>query len=641
MNEMTRRRFDELKSGGLLPSPRGVALAVLEVTGRPDASLHEITRLVQVDPAMAGRILRYANVASGGGLRHIASLGQAITFLGLFRIRLIALGFSLIDEYRNGVCSAFDYTGYWTSSLAAGIAAQKLAPLAQSPPDESFTCGLLAAIGRLALATAFPDRYAAMLQHGLSGAPLRNEEIAQFGIDHTQLSAEMLDGWGLPEIFTNAVRDHEHPAQASSIPGTRAHALCTSLHFATRIGQLLNLDDAHRWEQIPSLFNAAAQLGMEEADVPALVESVAADWQGWAQELKPPTHHYSDLRELLAAPPTELRDSEKLTLGIAPLRIALIVSEPERRRALAHILRNMGLRVDQLAEQADAQSLLHDDPPDVAIIDAGGSDSNAVAQLRELRAAAGNALHIIALIPADAEPLVTQLMLNGASDYLLYDFTGAALIARLSNAQHLVSLQGAVRAERELAVSSSGEWARTNRRLLHEALTDPLTQLPNRRYGLDRFAQEWDMASRSNLPIACLMLDIDHFKRVNDERGHGIGDVVLHQVATVIERGCRRSDITFRYGGEEFCVICPATGLAEAIQLGKRILTAVSEDRYGLRDDMFPITVSIGAAVRRPAMTEPAQLIEAADRALSAAKKGGRNRVCSARGDKPGKPRPQ
>ena len=629
MDEMSRRRFEELKAGGALPSPRGVALAVLDVSGRPNASAQDITRVVQVDPAMAGRILRYANGAHGGGLRHIVSLSQAITFLGLFRVRQIALGFSLIDEYRSGACSAFDYAGYWTSALATGIAARKLAHLAQSPPDESFSCGLLAGIGRLAFATAFPDKYAVILRQGLSGTSLADEERAQFGVDHAQLSAEMLESWGLPEIFTRAVRDHENPAETPSAPGTRAHALCASLHFAMRIGQLLNLDDMHRWEQVPSLFNAGALLGMGEEEVPSLVEAVVADWQGWAKELKLPTRSYSDLRELLAAPPSGTQEGEESALGMAPLRVMLLAQDQERHQSLARVLNAMGLRVDRVRDLADARHTLHDNPPDVAIMDTETSDSNAIARLRELRKVAGTAVHIIALIPAAAEARVALLIRAGAADYLLYDGTEAALIARLSNAQRLVSLQGVVRAEREMAVSSSAEWARANRRLLHVALTDPLTQLPNRRYGLDQFAQEWDIASSNDLPIACLMLDIDHFKRVNDQRGHSVGDLVLRQVATVIERCCRRSDIVFRYGGEEFCGICPGTAVAEAIQLGERIATAVRDERYGSPDDLFEVTLSIGVAVREHGMAESNELMEMADRALYAAKEGGRNRVLS------------
>lgn len=628
MNESTRRCFEDLKSGGRLPSPQGVVLSILDATHRESASVHQIVRLVKLDPAISGRILRYANAANGGSNRHIVSVDRAVTFLGLFRIRQIALAFSLIDQYRSGACSAFDYQGYWTSSLAAGIAAQKLATLAQCPPDESFTCGLLAEVGRLALATAFPEDYSAILQQGHSERDLMSAEMAGFGIDHAQLSAEMLDSWGLPEIFVNAVRHHAQPEESPFSPGTRTHALCSALHFAIQLGQLLNLDETDRWKQVPLLFHSAAQLGMEESDVPPLVESVVADWQAWANDLRLPTKEYSDFRELLKAPPAA-RVSAGALSSDGPLAVAILVRDPEQRQTLSEQLSAMGVQVGPVGAPESIPGLFGRSPPDVAIVDTGDSRSEAVALLSGLRAMAGSALQIIVLIPPSMEPEVAQLMLAGASDYLLYGFTEAALVARLSTAQRVVSLQAVVRAERELAVSSSGAWARSNRRLLHDALTDPLTQLPNRRYGLDRFDQEWSVAVSNALPIACLMLDIDHFKRVNDERGHDVGDIVLTQVATIIERNCRRSDVVFRYGGEEFCVICPATGEVEAIQLGQRIADAVRVNKFGPRDKLFQITLSVGVALKTKRMTTPNDLIGEADQALYSAKNSGRDRVVS------------
>ncbi len=222
---------------------------------------------------------------------------------------------------------------------------------------------------------------------------------------------------------------------------------------------------------------------------------------------------------------------------------------------------------------------------------------------------------------------IAKLILAGASDYLLYDAAPAALLARMANAQRQISLQNSVKAERELAVSASGDWGRANRRLIHDALTDVLTQLPNRRHGMDRFAQEWSVATSNDLAIACLMLDIDHFKQVNDTRGHEVGDIVLRQVASAVEGNCRRSDIVFRYGGEEFCVICPGTSAADAKLLAERIVRAVRGAAFGPDEAQFGITLSIGMAVRSAETTSVEALIARADRALYAAKAGGRDRV--------------
>jgi len=627
MNESIRRRFDELKAGGLLPSPKGVALTVLELTSRQDASIPAVTHLVQADPAMTGRLLRYANASHGGSLRHIVSLQHAITFLGLFRVRQIALGFSLIDRYRSGACAAFDYASYWTTSLATGIAAQWVAPRAHCPPDESFTCGLLSGVGRLALATAFPEAYGEVLELGLADDLLAAEERRRFDIDHAALTAEMLASWGLPDIFTSAVRHHELPAASPFAAGSRAQALTAALHLSMRIGQLLNLDEARRWEQVPSLYNATAQLGMEAGEVPDLVAAVVNAWQAWGRELQLPTRAYPDLKALLAAPPLPAAEVRGVPQTALPLRVALLSGETARTRALADALDAMGLHVELATGWESAHHLLATAPPDVAVLDLPTAGDAAIHAVRRLRQESGSALHVIVLIADDAEQEVPRLMASGASDYLLQGYSEAALMARLSTAQRMVALQGAVRAERELVVSSSGEWARANRRLLQEALTDVLTQLPNRRYGLDRFAEEWSVTSSSGLPLACLMLDIDHFKQVNDRYGHEQGDMVLRQMAEVIEHSCRRGDVVFRYGGEEFCIICPSTTLDAARQLGQRILAAVRAHRFGAADAPFPLTVSAGIAVRRPDTASPEALIDRADQALYAAKAGGRDRI--------------
>jgi len=634
MIEEARARFETLKAGGMLPSPQGVALAVLELTQKHDASIQTLTHLVQTDPAMSGRILRYANAVHGGSLRHIASLPHAIVFLGLFRVRQIALGFSLIDHYRSGACTAFDYMGYWTASLATGITAQQVSAQAQCPPDESFTCGLLSGIGRLALATVFPNEYGGMLRENLTGLALRDAEISSFGLDHAALSAELLQDWGLPEIFYQAVRYHELPTEAPFAAGSRAQTLTAALHFATKVGSLLNLDAAQRWERVPSLYHAAAQIGLEDHQVPPLVESVVGQWQDWGRELHLPTRDFSDIKLLLGMPPDPTQDEGLSALVVLPMRVALITRNASHLRPLAETLDAMGLQVQLASDRESALCLLRDNRPDVMMVELPDSGDAAVQTLRELRAGeGGRQTYCIAMIPPEAEAGVAKLMLAGASDYLLLNYTEAALLARLNSAQRVVSLQGAVRAERESVIRSSGDWARSNRRLLQEALTDPLTKLHNRRYGLDRFAQEWAFAAHSGTPLSCLMLDIDHFKQVNDRFGHEVGDQVLSQIARVIERSCRKDDEAFRYGGEEFCVVCPNTALADAIQLGERIVREVRADRFGEDDKRFAVTISVGVATRTKADRELEALIARADKALYAAKAGGRDRILAARGE--------
>jgi diguanylate cyclase (GGDEF)-like protein len=155
------------------------------------------------------------------------------------------------------------------------------------------------------------------------------------------------------------------------------------------------------------------------------------------------------------------------------------------------------------------------------------------------------------------------------------------------------------------------------------ALTDELTKLPNRRALAQAYLQEMHRARRYHKSIAFLMIDLDHFKGVNDTYGHLEGDAVLHELATILTAGARESDVCARYGGEEFGIILHETTEQGARTLAERIRAKVAAATFpgGVK-----LTISIGVA----ATAEPAlftSLMERADQALYAAKQGGRNQV--------------
>jgi diguanylate cyclase (GGDEF)-like protein len=155
------------------------------------------------------------------------------------------------------------------------------------------------------------------------------------------------------------------------------------------------------------------------------------------------------------------------------------------------------------------------------------------------------------------------------------------------------------------------------------ALTDELTKLPNRRALAQRYLQEMHRARRYHKSIAFLMIDLDHFKQVNDSYGHLQGDAVLHELAKILTAGARESDVCARYGGEEFGIILHETTEQGARTLAERIRAKVAAATFpgGVK-----LTISIGVA----ATAEPAlftTLIERADQALYTAKQGGRNQV--------------
>ncbi len=165
-------------------------------------------------------------------------------------------------------------------------------------------------------------------------------------------------------------------------------------------------------------------------------------------------------------------------------------------------------------------------------------------------------------------------------------------------------------------------------KLNEHATTDPLTGLYNRRYLLDFLHREIERAGRSATPVGAIMLDLDHFKRFNDTFGHAAGDLILTQVAGLLKRYIRGSDMVCRYGGEEFVLILPGASLDSARDRAENIRTAVNSlDLTYHGQPLGTITVSLGIALFPDHSSDSAGLLHAADTALYRAKNEGRNRV--------------
>jgi diguanylate cyclase (GGDEF)-like protein len=159
------------------------------------------------------------------------------------------------------------------------------------------------------------------------------------------------------------------------------------------------------------------------------------------------------------------------------------------------------------------------------------------------------------------------------------------------------------------------------------AITDGLTRMHTRRYLNERFEEEFGRAKLKKLPLSLLMIDVDHFKKVNDQYGHLTGDMVLREVARIIAVQVREIDIAGRYGGEEFCVILPDTDKPGALVVAERIRSALHEQKVKAYDAQLPVTVSVGVASFAEDALQMEELLDKADWALYRAKKSGRNRV--------------
>jgi diguanylate cyclase (GGDEF)-like protein len=159
-------------------------------------------------------------------------------------------------------------------------------------------------------------------------------------------------------------------------------------------------------------------------------------------------------------------------------------------------------------------------------------------------------------------------------------------------------------------------------RVYEMASTDGLTGAANRRTFDERLRLECDRAARYGTPVTLVMVDVDHFKKVNDTHGHAAGDEVLRQVVGLTRALCRPDDLVARYGGEEFALLLPGTGEEEARALGERVRRAIGEHRGAV-----PVTVSLGLATWQDRVDSPAALVATADAALYHSKLTGRDRL--------------
>jgi diguanylate cyclase (GGDEF)-like protein len=164
--------------------------------------------------------------------------------------------------------------------------------------------------------------------------------------------------------------------------------------------------------------------------------------------------------------------------------------------------------------------------------------------------------------------------------------------------------------------------------LEQRAHIDGLTELSNRFALQHRLPHEWESCQRRGNPLAILIIDLDHFKRINDHYGHAAGDEVLRKMAATLRRSFREADFIARYGGEEFVVLAPDCDLAGAVALAEDFRAAVAALHVEFRTSSIKVTSSIGVAMAfDPSQTKPVEALEQADQALYRAKGAGRNAV--------------
>ena len=290
---------------------------------------------------------------------------------------------------------------------------------------------------------------------------------------------------------------------------------------------------------------------------------------------------------------------------------ALLIEDDEEDTAIfgRYIgqVRSYAVTVLRAETEEEAERTLAGEVFDVIFLDLNlGGRRSGLDFLRRLNDEGVDAPIVIVTGSGDEEKAV-RAMKYGASDYLVKDSLSPELLER------------SIRSVREKHALQQ-EMGRMVRKLADVSVTDELTSIANRRHLMERLREEVDRSARTGHTFALIMIDLDHFKGVNDLHGHQVGDDVLKRFASALRENFRSTDLVGRYGGEEFCVLLPYTPLADARRVAEK-LRAVAKTL----PEPMP-TVSVGVACWEPQSTVES-ILHRADEALYRAKEGGRDRV--------------
>jgi diguanylate cyclase (GGDEF)-like protein len=308
-------------------------------------------------------------------------------------------------------------------------------------------------------------------------------------------------------------------------------------------------------------------------------------------------------------------------MSISCDRVLIAEDDAMSRKILQSWLENWGYRVTVAENGAIAWDILQrEHPPELLILDWVMPEIDGMELCRRIRDRQHSPYQYILLVTArDEKEDVVRGLDAGADDYLTKPLDRNELLARLRAGERILTLQ------RDLIQARED--------LRFQATHDALTGIWNRGTILELLHRELERAVRTHSTTGFLMLDLDHFKQVNDNYGHLTGDIVLKDVAQRIRQAVRSYDLVGRYGGEEFLIVLPGCDEDHILECAERVRSAIAIVPVIVHNSEIPVTASIGATVAIRGATAETDILAAADVALYQAKNNGRNQaVLSATG---------
>jgi len=309
--------------------------------------------------------------------------------------------------------------------------------------------------------------------------------------------------------------------------------------------------------------------------------------------------------------------SELVATSLRGARVLIVDDDPLQCSHLAQVMKEWDAEPFTAQSLADALRLHKEARPDLVLLDVmmPHVDGYKLAQMFKRTAMFVPIILLTALEDIDSK---RRGLSAGADEFLIKPVNTLELQIRMSSMLRIKRL--------------ADELERVNKELAELATIDGLTQVANRRAVEQRLVHEFQRARRYKHPFTCMLIDIDHFKAVNDNYGHPVGDKVLIEVAAAIRQSTRNTDLVGRFGGEEFMVLAPETPMTSGELVADRIRRSIAHRTASRVEKGMPaVTASLGLASTELAVASETELVARADQALYRAKHEGRNRVIVAR----------
>lgn len=311
-------------------------------------------------------------------------------------------------------------------------------------------------------------------------------------------------------------------------------------------------------------------------------------------------------------------------------QILVVDDEVEHLNAICELLQGGPYQVLRTSRPERALTIAQDHLPDLVITDWDMPGLSGIELIQRLKAR--EATRDIPVIMCTGQMTSSEnleaALDAGAVDYVRKPVEPIELRARTRSMLQLSASFRRIKSN-EQDLARQNELLNRQAAQLHvAAITDPLTGLCNRAYLMDQLSREFSNSQRHDRTLSCLLLDVDHFKSINDNHGHLAGDGVLREIAQRLRGQLRRGDVLGRYGGEEFLVLLPDTAAGPAAALAESLRASIAQTAVVEGDLQVQVSVSIGVADQQSnALASATQLLKHADEALYAAKRQGRNRV--------------